>query len=106
MLIDCGRVSAVACATVIDLVRAGHHVEVAGATRIVMDDTCPPPAVCDRKYPFDSIVVFVTAGGDTTGWYAYSVVGLEYATPTTVRSWVGDIPAHVLMKLHESSPAP
>ena len=106
VIVDCGRISATACASVIALVRAGHDAEVTGATRIVMDDTCPPPAVCDRKYPFDSIVVFVTAGGDTTGWYAFSVVGLDDDRPTTVRSWTRDIPAHVLAKLRESSPAP
>lgn len=106
VLVECGRISPKACATAIDLVRAGHKTEVASATRIVMDDTCPPPAVCDRKYPFDSIVVFVTAGGDTTGWYAFSVVGLVDNTPTTVNAWIGDIPDHVLRVLTEASPSP
>lgn len=104
VLVDCGRISPEACATAIDLVRAGHQADVVGATRIVMDDTCPtrrPSAgimittICDRLYPFDTIVVFVTAGGDTTGWYAFSVTGLEDNTPTTVKPWVGEIPTHV-----------
>jgi hypothetical protein len=70
-----------------------------------MDDTCAPTVACDRKYPFDSIVVFVTAGGDTTGWYAFSVVGLVDNTPTTVKPWIGDIPDHVLRALTEASPS-
>jgi hypothetical protein len=105
VLVDCGRISPEACATVIDLVRAGHEAEVTTATRIVMDDTCAPTVACDRKYPFDSIVVFVTAGGDTTGWYAFSVVGLVDNTPTTVKPWIGDIPDHVLRALTEASPS-
>lgn len=106
VLVDCGRISPEACATAIDLVRAEHGAVVAGATRIVMDDTCTPRAVCDRLYPFDSIVVFVTAGADTTGWYAYSVVGLEYDTPTTVRGWPGAIPIYVQRKLTDPRPTP
>lgn len=115
VLVDCGRISPEACATALDLVRAEHEAEVAGATRIVMDDTCPPTrrssagtmltTICDRLYPFDSIVVFATAGGDTTGWYSFGVVGLAYNAPTTVRPWVGDIPSHVLEMLLQSQPA-
>ncbi len=106
VLVDCGRISPEACATAIDLVRAGHEAEVAAATRIVMDDTCPPMVICDRRYPFDSIVVFVTAGGETTGWYAFSVVGLVPNIPTTVEPWVGEIPSQVLENLREPQPAP
>lgn len=111
VFVDCGRISPEACAKAIDLVRAGHQAEVAGATRIVMDDTCPPTrrssagtmmtTICDRLYPFDTIVVVVTAGGDTTGWYAFSVVGLDVNTPTTVEPWVGEIPSHILETLRE-----
>jgi hypothetical protein len=115
VIVACGRISADACAAAINLVRAGHEAEVAGATRIVMDDTCPPTvrssagtlvtAICDRMYRFDTIVVFVTAGSDTTGWYAFSVVGLVDDSPTTVKPWVGDIPAAIIRTLTEARPA-
>lgn len=103
---DCGRISSAACAQAIALARAGHEAEVAGATRIVVDDTCPPTAICDRLYPFDSVVVFVTAGADTTGWYAFNVVGLDYNAPTKAEPWLGDLPAHVVQRLLEPQPTP
>lgn len=104
--VDCGRISPGACSKAIILARAGHGDEVAGANRIVVDDTCPPSSLCDRKYPFDSIVVFVTAGRDTAGWYAFNVVGLEYDTPTKADRWESEIPAHVIQRLTEPQPTP
>lgn len=103
---DCGRISSAACAQAIALARAGHEAEVAGATRIVVDDTCSPNAVCDRLYPFDSVVVFVTAGADSTGWYAFHVFGLEDSAPTTAEPWPGELPAHVVQRLREPQPTP
>ncbi len=70
-VIDCGRIGADACEQAIVLSRAVGGSELRGTSRIVVDDTCPPTVACDRKYPFDSLVVFVTAGADTTGWIAY-----------------------------------
>ena len=104
--IDCGRIAPAPCLEAIDLARAGHEADVATATRIVVDDTCPPPAVCDRTYPFDSIVVFVTVGGDTTGWYAFTVVGLEYGKPTHAERWWSEVPPHVvaILRAGESPP--
>jgi hypothetical protein len=89
------------------LARVGQGAEVAGATRIVVDDTCPPTVVCDRLYPFDSIVVFVTAGADTTGWYAFSVVGKTADTPTDATPWrLSELPAHVVQTLKGPQPTP
>ncbi len=62
--------------------------------------------MCDRKYPFDAIVVFVTAGADTTGWYSAEVVGLEYDQPTKVVAWQGNVPAHIVARLREPQPTP
>jgi hypothetical protein len=53
-----------------------------------------PNVMCDRMFQFDSIVVFVTAGGDTTGWYAYHVVGLD-AMPTQGERWQEEVPRHI-----------
>jgi hypothetical protein len=102
---DCGTISPDACAQAIALARAGHEDEVVGATRIVVSDTCPPPGICDRLYPFDTIVVFVTAGADTTGWYAFHVFGLG-TVPTDSESWQGAIPLHVIARLQEPEPTP
>jgi hypothetical protein len=104
--VECGRISPAACAEAIGVARAGHEAEVARAARIVVDDTCSPTVVCDRLYPFDSVVVFVTAGADTTGWYAFHVVGLDYNAPTEAEPWLGDLPAHVAQRLMEPQPQP
>jgi hypothetical protein len=103
---DCGRISSAACAKAIDLARKGHEAEVVGATRIVVDDACPPTMQCDRKYPFDAIVVFVTAGADTTGWYNAEVVGLKDDQPNKVQAWQGDVPAHIVAQLRAPQPSP
>lgn len=99
--LDCGGIQPPACAKAVDLARSGHEYELAGTSLIVVRDTCPPPSVCDRMYPFDVIVVFVTAGADTTGWYAFHVFGLDAKVPTDVEPWRGDIPSHVVDRLRQ-----
>lgn len=105
-VVDCGRLGTVACDRAIALARIGHGAELAATTRIVADDACPPEALCDRLYPFDSIVVFVTAGADATDWYAFRVTGLEYSVPTKAEPWLADLPAHIIRRLPASSPDP
>jgi hypothetical protein len=58
----CGQVEADACQTAIALVRGSHPREVADASAIVVDDTCPPDATCLAwggflEYPFEVAVV-------------------------------------------------
>lgn len=98
-VVDCGRLGVAACEQAIALARVGHESELATATLIVADDSCPPSVNCDRLYPFDSIVVFVTAGADTTGWYSFHVTGLEYSVPTKAEPWRSDLPAHIIRRL-------
>ena len=106
-IVECGRISTAACLKSVALARAVHEADVVGATRIVVDDTCPPTVACDRRYPFDSVVVFVTAGADTTGWYAFSVVGLKYDAPTDATRWrLPELPAHVVQILQGPQPTP
>jgi hypothetical protein len=106
-VVDCGRLGSAACDRAIALARIGHESELATTSRIVADDSCAPsPVICDRLYPFDSIVVFVTAGADTTGWYAFHVTGLEYSTPTKAEPWPSDLPPHIIQRLTSPSPAP
>jgi hypothetical protein len=102
-VVDCGRISSDACAEAIALARDGHEDEVSGATVIVVDDTCPPDSVCDRKYPFDSIVVFA-AGGDTTGWYAFHVFGRRDGVPTTAERWQPQMPDRIVERIRELLP--
>jgi hypothetical protein len=98
-VIDCGRISSQACFRAIGLARAVDNGETRGATRIVVDDGCSPAVVCDRYFSFDSLVVFVTAGTDPTGWIAFQVTGLEDDAPTAASRYLGDLPAHIVARL-------
>jgi hypothetical protein len=71
-----------------------------------MDDTCPPKALCDRFFPFDSMVVFVTAGGDTTGWYAYHVTGTDARVPEKAERWQDEIPRHIVDRIRAALATP
>ena len=101
--VDCGRLVIVACEQAIALARVGRESELATTSRIVADDSCAPSVDCDRLYPFDTIVVFVTAGADTTGWYSFHVTGLEYSVPTKAEPWLSDLPAHLIERLITAS---
>jgi hypothetical protein len=105
-MVDCGRLVVAACQQAIALARVGHESELAPTSRIVADDSCAPaPVMCDRLDPFDSIVVFVTAGADTTGLYSFHVTGLEYSVPTKAEPWLSDLPAHIIQRLTAPSSA-
>ena len=95
---DCGRIGRVACEAAIALARAGNEADIVGTTLIVVDDICAPDVLCDREFPFDAIVVFVTAGGDTTGWYALRVVGAG-DLPTRAERWEDENPAHIVDRI-------
>jgi hypothetical protein len=90
---------------VIELARAGNEADLVGTSRVVVDDTCPPESQCDRQFPFDAVAVFVTAGGDSTGWYAFHVFGRGDA-PTTAEPWVDEIPRHISERLQASQSVP
>ena len=90
--LDCGSIDPVACARAVDLARSVDQGEVVNPSRVVVGDTCPPESMCDRKYPFDSYVVFVTAGADTTGWITFEATGLA-DQPTAAARVQGNLPA-------------
>lgn len=71
-----------------------------------MDDSCPPATECDPHLPFDAIVVFVTAGGDTTGWYAYRVVATDTSVPEKAERWQNDIHAHIVDRIRAALATP
>jgi hypothetical protein len=101
--LDCGSVALTACARAVDLARSVDQGEITdGTTRVVVRDTCPPGSLCDRKYPFDSYVVFVTAGADTTGWIAFEATGLE-DQPTAAIRVQGHLPSFLANRVAASS---
>ena len=95
-----------ACQQAIALARSGNEADIAGATLIVVDDTCPPATECDPHLPFDAIVVFVTAGGDTTGWYAYHVVATDTGVPEKAERWEDEIPQHIVDRIRAALATP
>ena len=84
----------------------GNEGDIVGTTLIVVDDSCPPATECDPHLPFDAIVVFVTAGGDTTGWYAYRVVATDTSVPEKAERWQNDIHAHIVDRIRAALATP
>jgi hypothetical protein len=105
VMADCGQIGPAACERAIALARAGNEGDLVGTTLIVVDDICAPEVMCDRMFPFDSIVVFVTAGGDTTGWYAFHVVGTN-DMPEKAERWQDDIPRHIVDRIRAALATP
>jgi hypothetical protein len=103
---DCGRIDRAACEQAITLAKTGNEGDIVGTTLIVADDTCPPATECDPPLPFDAIVVFVTAGGDTTGWYAYNVVTSDPSIPAKAERWQDDIPQHIVDRIRAALATP
>lgn len=99
VMAHCAAIEPAACAKAIALARAGNEGDLVGTSLVVVDDTCPPATECDPHLPFDAIVVFVTAGGDTTGWYGYHVTGTEAIVPEKSERWQDDIPAHIVDRI-------
>jgi hypothetical protein len=106
VIADCGRIDRAACEQAIKLARAGNERDIVGTTLIVGDETCPPATECDPPLPFDAIVVFVTAGGDTTGWYAYQVVRTDASGPEKAKRWQDEIPAHIVDRIRAALATP
>ena len=106
VIVDCGRIDRAACEQAITLARAGHEGDIVGTKLIVVDDTCPPETECDPHLPFDALVVFVTAGGDTTGWYAYRVVATDTSVPEKAERWQDDIQAHIVDRIRAALATP
>lgn len=99
VMADCGRIDPPTCEKAIALARTGNEADLVGTALIVVDDPCPPAVECDPRLPFDAIVVFVTAGGDTTGWYAFHVVGTDAGAPDKAERWQDEVPAHIVDRI-------
>jgi hypothetical protein len=106
VMADCAAIEPAACTKAIALARAGNEGDLVGASLVVVDDPCPPATECDPHLPFDAIVVFVTAGGDTTGWYAYRVTGTESPVPSKSERWQNEIPAHIVARIRAALATP
>ncbi len=103
---DCGRIDRLVCEQAVTLARAGDEGDLVGTTLIVVDDSCAPATECDPHLPIDALVVFVTAGGDTTGWYAYRVVGTDAAKPEKAERWQDEVPAHIVDRIRAALATP
>jgi hypothetical protein len=106
VIAECGRIDRAACEQAIALARAGNEGDIVGTTLIVVDDTCPPATECDPHLPFDAIVVFVTAGGDTTGWYAYHVIGTGGPVAEKAERWLDEVPPHIVDRIRAALSTP
>lgn len=62
-VVTCGRFEPFVCGGVLMALAADHADELSVASRIVIDDVCPPDAICDRQYPFAALVVVVPPEG-------------------------------------------
>jgi hypothetical protein len=63
------------------------------ALLVIVDDTCTPGADCDRLFPFDAVVVFVTQPGSLVGSTAVGVVG--GTGPEELNPYGGTVPGWV-----------
>jgi hypothetical protein len=81
------------CQQTLAVVRKVAPAVVSQASSIVIADTCPPPAVCDRLYPFDSLVVLIRPSGIPGGNITFEVTGTD--GPERADEISGPIPAHI-----------
>ena len=103
---DWGRIDRAACQQAITLAKTGNEGDIVGTTLIVVDDACPPASECDPPVPFSAFVVFVTAGGDTTGWYPYYVLATDPNVPAKAERWQNDIPPHIFDRIRAAVATP
>jgi hypothetical protein len=82
------------CQRMFGLVQSAFPVEVASASRILVVDTCPPEAECDRQFNYDALVAIVPAGGGGSNALVVHVFGPPNE-PLDVRPWSGPLPDHV-----------
>jgi hypothetical protein len=111
VMADCGRIDPAACERSIALARATNEPGLGAATLIVVDDPCPPPAgshitICDGFYAFSAIVIFVTAGADTTGWYAFYAFGHDPGVPARAERSPDQIPQHIVDRVRAALATP
>jgi hypothetical protein len=105
-MVVCRRLDPQVCETAIGLVRRGHAGDVAAAWAIVVDDVCAPTVICDRLYPFDSVVVLVPPPGSSADPRPFLVVGKSYLPERVEEGWSGPIPGHILAMIQTLSSAP
>lgn len=90
--ITCGGVAEATCREAVALVGARLDEEVRSALAIIVADTCPPDAECDREFSIDLAVVVVPAGPgrETLALHVFGTM-----RPEQVAEWQGPLPAHI-----------
>jgi hypothetical protein len=91
--ITCVGMADETCRQVLELVRTEAGAAIDASSAIVIVDTCPPEAVCDRAFAFDAAVAVVPADR------AQPILLLHVfgqARPDQVEPWQGPLPQHLL----------
>ena len=90
--ITCAEVPDPTCSDAITLVSGAFSQDVGSASAVIVTDTCPPAAECDRQFAIDLAVVIVPAD-PSRRVIALHVFGTR--RPETIEPLPGDLPAHV-----------
>ncbi|HYO43615.1 MAG TPA: hypothetical protein VES19_10500, partial [Candidatus Limnocylindrales bacterium] len=91
------------CGGVLMLLAADHAEELSAASRIVVDDVCPPDAICDLQDPFTALVVVIPPEGIEAA-VTYLVTGKD--GPEVVRTSTEAIPIHIATQAAGPGTAP
>lgn len=89
--IRCIGVTVDVCRAMLTVVEASYPADLAAASLIIVADTCPPNAECDRQFQFDAVVALVPAAGGPP--LLLSVLGRD--RPDQVAPWEGPLPQHI-----------
>ena len=87
------------CGRIVTRVQDTHPDETRAASRILIADTCPPRALCDREFLYDAVVLLVPPAGEPAGvaLHAYGHQGQQLS----VEAWEGPLPEHVTTFLEQ-----
>lgn len=92
-IVTCSGVSAEGCSAAVALVQRAYPGEFARTARVVVADSCPPPTICDRVFPFDAYAVLIAPDGGYLR--ALRVVG-DTGPERILEESAGPLPPHVV----------
>jgi hypothetical protein len=101
--VTCGQLASIDCGRVLSMLAGDHADSLTAAVRIVVDDTCPPTAQCDRANPFEALVVVIPPEGIDAA-VSYLATGRD--GPERVAAYTDAVPAHVTAQVDRPGAAP
>lgn len=105
-VVTCGQVDAFTCGGLLTMLAADHRDQLAAATRIVVDDTCPPASVCDRLHAFEAMVVVVPPEGIDAA-VAYLATGkIREDGPDVIAPYTDPTPAFIAAQVVRAGAPP